>query len=454
MAATQSDQWQIASFIYSWTAQPAVDMGQILVNNWQFIALFLFALFSSIRSISVLVSTPSPATASPHPRVHTTRRRLLFLHGLNIAVRWGYGVWWLIAMDTAGVFKRTVWWWPLEYHLSIQDRASSFQALLLANALWILFDRGFSSDFWKSIVESSTIPRSGNESLIRTYHFADIFVRIQGFLLDSIAALALGSLLNKVSVVRGAFDTILPTSSGLNVDLLFFVSTYCLARTLLRLIGSGTSFGQFFSGTSIICNDGQPLSLGKILSREVYALICTAGIINPLVIVSGDENASIVDLISDTREIDVLAFMPHKDGSLCVSSTVPLRHSRIESSSTPATFLSPASSLKQRSPSNVSASVVRNSTKSPAVKTPAKSPARPAIKSTPSTTVTKTKNPSPAPSPVLVSVSKSTKKGIKRDAVDEDVDDESAPPLKSARKATKTVPTTEKKRGRPAKIKD
>ena len=402
-----------------------------LTTNWQHLLLFLIALYSTTRSMSVMVSTPATATSSPHPRLRVTRRRLLALHGLNLCIRWGYGVWWLLAKNPASAIKETFWLQPLESHLLTLSNPSSFHALLLADVLWIFFDLGFSADFWKALTESSTVRGGHNIPLIRVYHFADIFSRIQGFLLDSAIALALASLLNRIGTVRSVFDSLLPPDSGLNLDLLFFLAMYCLARAALRLLGKGTSFGQFFSGTTVICNDGQPLSMGKIISREVYALLCTSGLVTPFVVVSSEENASIVDLISDTREVDVLAFLPHKDGSIFVSSPLPSRTTR-PISNTPAKAVAPAP-------------VARGPAKSPATKTPAKSPAKPASKPAASPAVAPTtskKQKASISSPVspAIVMPKSTKKGTKRQAADleDDSSEISAPPAKASKKIAKT----------------
>ena len=143
--------------------------------------LLLFAIYSTIKSFSTLVLTPSVCSSAPDSKVAGSRRRLLALHGLNLAVRWGFGVTWLIAkqlqslgsstfqpQDLQGLDLKALALRPLEMSLinapayrnaSFQDMAASnfFQGMLLFDLLMVFFDLGFSNEFWTNLLESSKV---------------------------------------------------------------------------------------------------------------------------------------------------------------------------------------------------------------------------------------------------------------------------------------------------------
>lgn len=414
--------------------------------------LLLFAIYSTIKSFSTLVLTPSVCSSAPDSKVAGSRRRLLALHGLNLAVRWGFGVTWLIAkqlqslgsstfqpQDLQGLDLKALALRPLEMSLinapayrnaSFQDMAASnfFQGMLLFDLLMVFFDLGFSNEFWTNLLESSKIPaKTKDVPLSMVYPYADGITRMLALSVDTLAALSTAYFLALMNVLYDQISAFVPRDC--HTQFVYLVALYHLVSATHHLVCKELTFGRMLVGTEVMNGDGKPLSFLRAIEREVCRLCFSSFLFAPLLVLMTDESASMVDLISSSREVDTCHSGPVTiDGadtyvkfseSSCVSSK-PL--------SRPSSRANPSKAVPTASPAAV---VVKQEKKTPAktkqAKTPAKTP-----KNTVKGVVTVVTPPESTKKPTK-SAAKSTAKKGKRKA-DSDEEDEEVPTPKSIKK--------------------
>ena len=268
--------------------------------SWLF---FVFAIYSTCRSLQVLTCTPSVASSSPDNRLFNSRRRLFFLHGFNLAVRWGFGLIWLVALNLKeiqipgdqvlgyiqGLDYKTICMNPLESD-DRMDR-NYYQGLLLIDVLVVIFDMGFSKDCWDALTEASAIPSlSKDVELFTLYPFADLLSRSLAMCLDAALAATATTLILQQTNVNEYMDY-LDISVALHKPFLNFVVVFFFISCIVRCVCRGKTIGKFFAGTEVVESDGKPLSMMSILQREVFSLFCSAFLMVPFVVFFNDENA-------------------------------------------------------------------------------------------------------------------------------------------------------------------
>ena len=72
------------------------NIKEVLWSNLSVIS-YVYAMYTSSRSFIVFTQTPALLTHNENDEVTTARSRLFVLHGLNLAIRWGYLFFYLIA---------------------------------------------------------------------------------------------------------------------------------------------------------------------------------------------------------------------------------------------------------------------------------------------------------------------------------------------------------------------
>jgi hypothetical protein len=76
---------------------------------------------------------------------------------------------------------------------------------------------------------------------------------------------------------------------------------------LFRIILSGWTIGKRFAGVRVVNANGSNLSSDTVLVREFVELFFNSSVFSPLIVSWTEDNASIVDLITNTRVIDLHA---------------------------------------------------------------------------------------------------------------------------------------------------
>ena len=369
---------------------------------------YLHAVYSMARSIFVLSCTPAIATSSPNKNLFDSRRRLLSLHGFNLAVRWGYGLLWLIATGSLTLNEYSTIVIPLE----LRNIDSDYKiGLILLSFIVAFFDWGLSRDHWNAMIESSSVPSIKRDvALFTIYPFADILSRGLSFVIDFTFTVGIVSLMFKFSILKDLIAFYTPADC--DGRYFYYIISYLVLASVLRLLGSGNTLGNFFAGIEVVKSDGKSLDFSSSFEREIYFWFCSSSVISPIVLLTNDENASIVDLISNTREIDTMAKTLHSDNHIYL----PLS--------------SKSKELVSPSPNKITESKPKQQQEDGALDKK-------------KTTASKAKTPAKAPvsSVVVKSTEKSSKK-VAKISVQEVDDEEEEKPQKNSRK----IPKTPKKR--------
>ena len=182
-----------------------------VLSNFYMVCL-MFATYSAINSFFKIINTPPVCSSNLNPAVFIARRRLFAMHGFNLAIRYGFCTLWLLSRQiyriNAANYGSTLDMYdylsqidymslmttPLEVailgnSITFQAMAANnlFQGIVLLDGLSILFDRGLSSDYWTTIIESSKIPMLIKDvPLSMTYPYADMVSRVSALFVDNI----------------------------------------------------------------------------------------------------------------------------------------------------------------------------------------------------------------------------------------------------------------------------
>lgn len=313
-------------------------ISSFLFSNFHLICL-AFAIYSAINSIFKLINTPSICSSSLDPAVFIARRRLFALHGFNLAIRHGFCTLWLLSrqiyqinamkygssLDVYDYLLKidylSLMTTPLEIailgnSISFQAMAANnlFQGIILLDLLSIMFDGGFSSDYWTTVIESSRRPMIIKDvPLSMAYPYANMISRIAAFFIDNVIYGTNAYFAMKLGILKTPIIDRIPADC--DKSLLYFAILYLLIGAFMRIVQKGSSIGRLLLGIDVIKGDGSPLGLITALEREFYSFGFSCFFISPLVVLYNEEGGSIVDLISNTREIDVTRLC---DGTLSI----------------------------------------------------------------------------------------------------------------------------------------
>lgn len=409
---------------------------EMLYSNFKYVCL-AFAIYSAMNSIIKITTTPSVCSSHPFDSVFVARKRIFVLHSFNLAIRYGFCTVWLLSkqiyMLKPGVTSLSGYLRAFDYtsllttplEIAILGKAVNFnamannnyfQGIILFDVLFMMFDFGLSSDFWITLVQSSSIPAKIKDvPLSMVYPYADMISKCISASVDFVVSVTIAYFSMQFKVLqRDIFDRV---PDGCDKGFIHFIVMYHIASAAVRIICKGGSIGRFLVGVDVIKGDGSPLSLLTLLEREIYAFGFSSSFVSPFVIMATEEGASLVDLITNTREVDV---MRHPDKILT-----------LDGADTEVSFPEYDGSKYYVAPTVTKTEPSKASNKTPSTKVTKKAASsKPPIQLTPNTSDKKPPSSS----------SKSTKK--------RDRDDASPATSKSAKKSTKTptkTPTTKRK---------
>lgn len=425
----------------------------------------LLAVYVALRAVNVFTGTPALASTHEHKSVTSSRQLFFVLHGFVLCMRWGFGLTYTVAValknirvdNDAGSYITgyvnqlpyySLLTTPIEASL---DNYESFKMFFFGlSVVAIIADHFLAAAFWSALFKSSTVPLDKNNKLLfSTRPFADIISRSIAGLIDF--AIVCGGYVLLIQFTEVA-DSI-PVPRECHLDFTRFVIIASMLSAAMKVATIGQGIGRKIVGVGHVTAHGVEVSFVDVIVRELMLLLCSTGYLNPLIITLNEEQGSMVDLMTNERDVDLIANKPY---AASVVATTPAAMPKAKSSpvvkNTPKTKTSSKSDGSTSKPPATPKSA--NKTKTPAKakvakgKTPVKGVVTltdDALAETPTTPTptdfkwkakakssTKVNKKTPQSSPP----SKSASKRPRDD--DGDDDEEEVKPPKSTRKSVKT----------------